>query len=365
MGRLVELQRKPDFDKALERLEAWWVGEVIDRPPVTIGVRPESRPILPAKTHATLRERWMDVEFQLDLVEARTEAGVFLAESFPKYEPSVGPELCATVFGAQLEFGESTSWSIPICDSCREIPRIRPNLDNAYWNTIRAMTDASLQRGNGKWITAMADLHTNGDILAALRDPQSLCLDLADDMDGVRAACDYVTESAYELMFDDLWRRIESAGQPCTTWAPFLHAGRAYVTNCDFICMISPEMFRRTILPGIVAEMRFLERNFFHLDGPGALRHLDDLLAQPELDGLQWIYGAGHGPAANWIDVYRRTQAAGKCLQLVVDNLDDARAVAEHLRPEGVWFCPGGAYNRDEAEAFVAWAGRWAAGKRA
>ncbi len=361
----MELRGKPDLDKAIERLEAWWLREIVDRPPVTIGVRSETRPAVPAGDHATLRERWMDVDFQLDRFEAHTESGVFLAESFPRYVPSVGPELCATVFGAELEFGETTSWSKPICDSCRNIPLIRPNLDNPYWNTIRAMTDASIRRGNGKWITAIPDLHTNGDILAALRDPQSLCLDLADDIDSVRAACDHVTESAYELMFDDLWRRIEAAGQPCTTWAPFLHAGRAYITSCDFICMISPEMFRRTILPGIVAEMRILDHNFFHLDGSGALRHLDDLLAQPELDGLQWIYGAGHGPGRKWIDVYRRTQAAGKCLQLVVDDLEDARRIAEHLDPKGVWFCPAGSYDRDEAEAFIAWACRWAAGKRA
>jgi hypothetical protein len=209
----------------------------------------------------------------------------------------------------------------------------------------------------------MPDLHTNGDLPAALRDPQEMCLDLADDLQGVRAACDYVTAGAYQLMYDDLWRRIEAAGQACTTWTPHLHAGRAYVTSCDFICMISPEMFRKTILPSIVWEMRFLERNIFHLDGPGALRHLDDLLAQPELDALQWIYGAGRGPGRKWIEVYRRAQAAGKGLQLVCDDIEDAKAIAERLRPEGVWFCPGGSYSRQEAEAFIRWTDRWAAGK--
>jgi hypothetical protein len=54
-------------------------------------------------------------------------------------------------------------------------------------------------------------------------------------------------------------------------------------------------------------------------------------------------------------------QAAGKGIQLMADDLADAQAVAEHLRPEGVWFCPGGTYSRDEAEAFIAWAARWAA----
>jgi len=363
--RGVELAYKADFGEALRRLEAWWDCGIIDRPPVTVHVRPERRPRLPEKSHPTLRDRWFDFEHRLDRFEASLEGAVFLAETFPKFDPGLGPEQCATVFGCELEFSETTSWSIPIAGSCREILEIRPNLDNAYWNNLRASTELSIERGGGRWITALPDLHTNGDLPAALRDPQELCLDLADDADSVRAACDHVTEAAYGLMYDDLWGRIEAAGQPCTTWAPFLHAGRAYVTSCDFICMISPEMFRRTILPSIVWEMRFLERNFFHLDGPGALQHLDDLLARPELDGLQWVYGTGSGPARNWIDLYRRVQAAGKCIQLCCDDIADARAVAEHLRPEGVWFCPGGAYSREEAEAFIRWSGAWAAGKKA
>jgi hypothetical protein len=361
----VELQYKPDFDKVLERFEAWWHCQIIDRPPVTIYVQPERKAKWPAKHHATPRDRWFDVEYKLDCMDAAVQEGVFLAETFPRFHTDLGPEVCATVFGCDMEFGEHTTWSVPCVQSCREILSLRPNLDNVYWNNLRQQVSGSLRRGAGKWITALPDFHTDGDLVAALRDPQAMCLDLMDDPDGVRAACDYVNESAYRLMYDDLWKPIEAAGQPATTWAPMLHAGRAYVTSCDFICMISTPMFRQAILPSILMEMRFLERNVFHLDGPGALRHLDDLLALPELNGLQWVYGAGNGPGRKWIKVQQRAQAAGKCIQLLCDDLDDAKALAQDLRPEGVWFCPGGCYPREQAEGFLDWAARWAAGKRA
>jgi len=360
----MELERKPDFDRALERFEAWWNRQIIDRPPVTISVKPERPTRLPEKRHATLRQRWLDVEYAIDRAEAAVAGGIFLAETFPRYEPSVGPELCATIFGAELEFMETTTYSTPILKSCREILRLRPNLDTPYWNNIRAKTDLSLARGRGKWITALPDLHTNGDLVAALRNPQDLCLDLADDLEGVRAACDYVNDVSYRLMFDDLWGRIRAAGQPCTNWTPVLHAGRMYTTSCDFICMISPRMFEASILPALCGEMKWLERNIYHLDGPGALKHLDALLALPELDAVQWIYGAGSGPARRWIDVYQKIQSAGKGIQLIAEDVHDAQAVAEHLGPEGVWFCPGGAYARADAEDFIAWTSRWAAGSR-
>ena len=361
----MELAHQRDFDEVLKRFEAWWECQVIDRPPVSIAVRREKPPAeTPQKAHGSLRERWLDTEYALDCFEAGLDGAVFLAETVPSFMPNVGPELYATLFGCELEFSPGTSWSIPIVKSCREMLGLKPNFDNVYWNAIRRATDLSLERGDGKWITAMPDLHPNGDLLASLRDPQELCLDYADDIESVREALEHF-DPFFPAIFDDLWDRIAAKGQPGTTWTPYLHAGRAYVPSCDFICMISEEMFRRTILPSLVKEMRFLERSIFHLDGPGALRHLDALLEQPELDGLQWVYGAGNGPASRWVKVYQRAQAAGKCIQLCAEDADDALAVAEHLKPEGVWFCIGGAYSLDEAKGLLDRIERWSAGKRA
>lgn len=357
----MELEKRPDFDKVLARYEAWWRREIIDRPPVWIGVCPEREPTVPAKKHATLRDRWFDMDYVLDCFEARLEGATFVGDAFPHFFPNLGPELCGAVFGCEIEFGEATSWSIPAAKSVRDILKITPNLENVYWQAIRRATLESLRRGKGRWITGLADFHTNGDLLASLRDPEHLCYDCADDLEGVRLACEHVTD-AMPLMYEDLYWPIAAAGQPSTTWAPVPHAGRCYVTSCDFICMISPEMFQTAILPSLVREMRYLDCNMFHLDGPNALRHLDDLLAVPELNAIQWVYGAGRGGAADWIPVYQRIQAAGKSIQLSAQTLDDAKAALEPLRPEGVWITVG-SYPRAEAEAFVAWVEKWAASK--
>ena len=358
----MEFQYKPDVDKSLERFEAWWQREIIDRPPLTLRVRPTGEAKMPDKKHANWRERWWDTEYQLDRFEAETKVGVFLADTLPIYMPNLGPELCATVFGCPLEYSEFSAWSIPIVKSCREVLRLKPNLDNPYWNQIRRMTEASLERGAGKWITGLTDFHTNGDLLASLRDPQELCIEMIEDLDAVAEACMHVT-MAYPLMFDDLWNRTKAAGHPCTTWTQFLSRGRAYPTSCDFICMVSPAMFQKAILPGIVAEMRFNDHSIFHLDGPGALKHLDALLACPELDALQWVYGAGHGPAAKWIDVYKKAQAAGKGVQVFCADFQDAKTVAREIKPAGAWFGIGGIANAEEAGAITDWFTRWAAGK--
>ena len=358
----MELTTKPDLEACLDRVEAWWDRQIVDRPPVTIGVRGRPAREVPAR-HASLRDRWLDAEYAVDRAEAAVEAGVFLAETFPRYMPNVGPEVCATAYGCELEFSERTSWSVPIAGSIREVTAMGPDLDTPYWTVIRRMTDLSLERGAGRWITAVADLHTNGDLLAALRDPQRLALDYADDFAGVVAACRHVT-THFGVFFEDLYGRIAAAGLPCSTWRTTISRGRCYYASCDFICMISPPMFAGTILPVIEWEIGQLDRAIFHLDGPGALQHLDALLALDDLHAIQWVYGAGAGPAAAWIDLYRRIQDAGKGIEVHASGLDDARTIMEHLRPEGVWLCVGGGYDRAEAEAFLAETARWAAGKR-
>jgi len=359
----MELTTKPDVETCLDRVEAWWDGGIIDRPPVTIHVRSGRMPRKIPAAHACLRDRWLDVEYAVESAEANIEAGVFVAENFPKYVPNIGPEVCAAAYGAQIQFGENTSWSVPCVDHIRDVLAMQPNLEAPYWQTIRRMTALSLERGAGRWITTVADLHTNGDLLAALRDPQNLALDYADDFEGVRLACRHVAEH-FGVLFGDLYGPIAAAGLPCSTWGSMIARGSAYYVSCDFICMISPAMFADTILPAIAWETAYLDRSIFHLDGPGALKHLDALLGLKDLNAIQWTYGAGSGRAGDWIDVYRRVQDAGKGVEVQAIDLDDARAIMDHLKPEGVWLCVGGSYTMDEAQAILAEVERWAAGKR-
>ncbi len=362
----MELQSKPDFAVTLERFEAWWRCELIDRPLVSMAVhsdRPPVRPV-PTKEHASLRDRWLDIEYHIDRVEAWVGSGVYLGDSFPMYMPNLGPEIVATLFGSDLEFSEDSTWSTPIAGSCAEILGMQPDFETAYWRILRAATEMSVERGRGKWITGITDLHTNADLLAALREPQDLCLECLTDPETVAAADRHVTRF-FRAIYDDLHERI-APGQEgiSTSWTPALHQGRMYNLQSDFICMISPEQFQEIVLPDLVAEMKLMDRSIFHIDGPAATRHLDALLACPELDGLQWVCGAGNGPASRWAELYQRVQAAGKCIQVLYTDMNDAKELARQIRPEGVWFCLEGVYSRAEAEAFLSWLERWAAGKR-
>jgi hypothetical protein len=100
--------------------------------------------------------------------------------------------------------------------------------------------------------------------------------------------------------------------------------------------MISSAMFERWVL----RELDLLgERHpivWYHLDGPGAIRHLPALLSRRYIRCIQYVPGAGHepnGPA--YVDLYRRVQAAGRCLEISTP-VENVEYVIRRLRPEGL-----------------------------
>ena len=72
-------------------------------------------------------------------------------------------------------------------------------------------------------------------------------------------------------------------------WSP----GRTMGLDCDFSCMISPRDFQEIFLPPLLETMATVDHRIYHLDGPGAIPHLERLLSIPELQTIQWVPGAG------------------------------------------------------------------------
>lgn len=348
---------KPDFDLTAQRFEAWWQCEIIDRPPVSLSVEP-SRPYTgPISRHATAKERWLDVEFNVTRQIADLGRCDWVGDAFPVVVPNVGPEVTAALYGADMDYlDDRTGWSEPIIHDAAgwdALLQREADFDNPYWRAVEAMTALAIDMAGGRYAVGMTDLHGNYDILAALREPQALCVDMLDCPEQVRAAGRHVARGYVEA-FERNWALVRDAGFGSATWTRLYHDGPAYLPSCDFWCMLSHDMAREFVLPAIISEMKPLARSLFHLDGPQALPHLDLLLDLPQLTGVQWVYGAGGGQAAVWIDMYRRILNAGKCAQVIAQDGADALAVLEAVGPRGVWLLVREPFDSvASAEAFL------------
>jgi hypothetical protein len=332
----LNLLYKPDASQACARMAAYWEKAIIDRPAVMLTAPKTDRRPLPQKHHATLAARWMDVEYVVESSAAKVANTYWAGDALPMMWPNLGPEILTACFGAPLTFGEDTSWSTPILHDWADIPKLQLDASNPHLQTILAMQKLSLEMGKDKWLTGLTDIHPGADLAASFRDPQQLCVDLMDAPEQVHALMRQIFWAFFD--FYNIQRDLMlAAGQTYTSgWLPmYCTDGRYYIPSCDFSIMVSTEMFREFFLPELLAEIAWLDRTVYHLDGPGAVRHLDTLLDIGRLDAIQFVYGDGAKPASRWMHIFQRIQARGKNLHITIEpwELDGFMA---NLRPEGV-----------------------------
>lgn len=352
-------EMKPDFGQVLARFEAWWQCQLTDRAlvSVTCARPPDERIAPPHSGHASVRDRWMDVDHAVACEEARLASSHFGGDALPVAWPNLGPEVFSAFYGCPIVFTESTSWTEPILEDWDQAADLHLDRTNEYFRCILQLSDALIDAGRGRFLVGYTDLHGGGDAIAALRDPQQLCLDVLERVEDVRALVDQMTVDFLRI-YDMYHHRLQAAGMHSVTWLPATCSGRMHVPSNDFSCMISQAMFEDLFIPGIVQECRHMDRCIYHLDGPQALRFLDLILSIPEIDAVQWVPGAGQDHWSDWIDVYRRIQAAGKAFVLY-PPADELEQVFQALAPEGAWLNVRGVDDAATADAVVRAVSKW------
>jgi len=356
---------KPDFEKSLQRIEAFWERELIDRPVVQFGLAkpPEEQVPYPPSHHPSSRERWMDAQYQAECALAGLSNQEFMGDTLPVAFPNLGPEVFSALYGCPLHFGDyGTSWTDPILADWSQADQLQMDWDSPYLHKLHEMTDAFIEIGKGKFITGMTDWHPGGDAIAAFRDPQELAVDMIEHLADVKRLLDRV-EKDYFTIYDVFYNKLKAHGLPISTWCPLTTAnGKYYVPSNDFSIMVSPKMFADVFLPGIIRECQFYDRSIYHLDGPGALRHLDMILSIRELNALQFVPGAGNEGFQRWIPVYQKAQKAGKGIQ-VFCTLAEISLVMETLDPRGLFLAIDGVPSRQAGQELLHRLEQWCIGK--
>jgi hypothetical protein len=355
---------KPDYDQVLKRFEDWWDCAVIDHPPVGMTFAQPANKQVPwpaRKTHTTLRERWLDTEYNLTGQIAHMRNTVHYADALPIAWPNLGPEIFSAFYGCDMEYGESTAWSKPVIHDWTPavVEKLKLDTNCFFYKKIMEMTDAYIQAGRDKFIVGYTDLHGGADAIAAFRDPQALCIDMVERPQEVKALGDRITRD-FLRVYDEFHAKLSAAGMPSTSWLPAICRGKYHIPSCDFSCMISDDMFAENFLPGIVEECRHMDRSIYHLDGPQALRYLDTLLDVPQIHAIQWVPGAGRDHWADQVPVFKRIQERKKAFIIAGLPATDLPQLFSALRPEGVWIGNvSGITNQAEADAALKAIGRW------
>lgn len=342
------LVHKPDFSSAVRHWEAFWQGEMVDRPCLVVTAPKEGA--TPAPHPAYMAGRSGNYQGVAQQYDRWAEAIWFGAEAMPFLEPSFGPDVFAAFVGAELKYDERTSWAVPFVQDWQSALPL--DLSGADWHRMKEYVRTASEYARGRFLIGMLDLHSNMDCLASIRNPQLLCMDVLDCPDTIDRAMKNVRE-LYSRVFEGIYEAGSMADQGCIGWTPVYSPKRFAVTQCDFICMLGPEQARRFVIPALAEEAAYLDHCVYHYDGPGALIHLDDILAIKDIDCIQWVEGAGNPPLIEWMDLLKKIQAAGKSVE-VRCAAEQIPLFHKELRPDKVVYITSTATQK-QAEALIQW----------
>lgn len=353
----VELEGMPDFEAAMKRVYAWFEGAIIDRPPIRFMAHnafvEQANQAYPSDN---LKDRWFDAEFQVETFLKSIAGQRFYGETFPVFWPNLGPEVYAAFYGATLEYGEVTSWSVPSVRTWDDMARLKLDMSNEYFAKLDEMTQLAIERLRGKALVGYTDLHPGVDCAAAWRDPQQLCIDLIESPEQARQLI-HIAIDDFERIYDHFDAMLKAAGQLSVSWMGVPSFGRMHIPSCDFSALISPRLFEEFCLPVLQREVRTITHNIFHVDGKGVARHLDMILSVPEVHAIQWVQGVGDDqPIMQWVPLIKRIQAQRPVIvDLSRHELDDFMAAVE---PEGIFLWVA-ADTEEEQQDLLRRVARW------
>ncbi len=346
--------RDLNMDAIADRFGLTFARENHDRPLLYLSF-PNGQPLPPLPPPPpTPPEKWFAFDWQLDCFEKHLTTVGFMAEGFPAFGCNLGPDILTGFTGSELDFSDPhTTWAKPRVTNWAEEPPLRFQRDGYLWQAMERFLRLSAERGQGRWLTSSGDLHSNGDALSALRSPEALLMDLIEQPEEIHKRLREMHEvlaQVLEAHFQILHPRSNGMN---TSWLPATCRGRFAIVQNDFCCMISPEMFDDFFKEYVFKETELLDHAIYHLDGPGAIRHLDSICEAPGVDVIQWVPGAGEKSSQNeWPDLLRRIQALGKGLWLEHMTPRQALELMDILRPEGAMYAVR-CESREEAERFL------------
>jgi hypothetical protein len=337
----LELEGKPEFDKAMRRIYAWYQQEVIDRPPIRFSAHNAdftAPHLLADRAWPDRKARWFDAEFQVDFFIESIRGQKFLAETFPVFWPNLGPEVYSAFHGSELIYQDVTSYSVPLVKEWDDVAKVRFDRKSEYFQGIEKLTTVALEKCEGRYLVGYTDLHGGVDCAAAWRDPQQLCIDLLCEPERVQGLVRLAT-AHFQEVFDYFDAMLKARRQLSVTWMGIPAFGKLHIPSCDFAAMIATRYFEQFCLPVLVNEVKPMSQNIFHLDGKGMIRHLDLILQVPEINAIQWVQGMGlDTPIMQWVPLLKRIRAAGK--SLVIDlQLSELEDFIGAMEPEGLLLC--------------------------
>jgi len=298
----------------IENYRKWWKGE-LGRPilPLVITGADPGRPMpkIPMPHFTNCADFSVPAEAVIDRIDYELSTYEFYGDSFPYVGMAhFGPGVMAAFLGAKPEPVQETVWFHPQ----KQVPikEIHFSYDekNVWLNRIKDLYRAGMAKWNGNVCMSMTDIGGGLDVLASFLTTEGLLYEVMDNPDEVKRLC---------LEITGLWLRFyrelnDIIGQQrvFSDWSTQLNENPTYMLQCDFSYMIGVNIWKDFVHDDLAVVSSAIDKAFYHLDGIGEIKHLDDLLSIDSIRGIQWIPGAGEPETRDWSELFTKISTAGR-----------------------------------------------------
>ena len=268
------------WQQVKDNYRLWWADR-LDRPLVQViftGCDPgRGEPTLPGYAFTSFYDLDVPAEAIVDRWDYDLACLRFAGDAFPCIWPNFGPGIMAAFLGAELKNGAETVWFNPPSNLDIADIRFQYRGQSLWLDRIKDIYGAAAKYWNGLVQLSMTDLGGSLDVLATFRPGEKLLLDLYDAPEEVKRLT-WETHDCWFKYYQELGRISKPTNPGYSTWAGIFSCEPYYMLQCDFSYMIGPDMFDEFVKPELLQSCKQLRKSFYHLDGPGALTHLDSLL---------------------------------------------------------------------------------------
>ena len=297
------------------------------------GVKPHAD--IPApKPYRDLNQRWFDPQWRAEYLDWYVAHSSLMADMLPVANTQLGPGSLAAILGGVFEGGEDTIWIHPDPNYSDDIV-FNPQHPNYLLH--KELLKACKAKAQGHYYVGMPDLMEGLDVLAAIKGTEKVLLDTVMQPEVLEHQMQQINDIYFQV-FDELYDIIREGDEMAfcyfSSWAP----GKMSKLQSDISTMISVDDYRRFVQPFIREQCQKIDYTLYHLDGVGAMHHLDALLEIKELNAIQWTPGVGEpqGGSPKWYDLYKKILAGGKSIMACWVTLDELRPLLDNIGDDGV-----------------------------
>ncbi len=369
---------KQDWDKAKERILAWWEGEIIDRCVVGVhALRKTSKMTTPFpeqhngpwlgglekfdNDQEAIVKWWTDPEENYNRMITWFENNYFGGEAIPCTYVNWGAMAMSSFYGSEPYFSQTTVWyPETIHDWDNWEWKFDPKTDK-YWNIIKAITKCFLERNEGRYFIGTPELGNGGDVLSLMRGMGQLSIDLIEEPEPVKKAVDIISDTWVELVeevYNQTYEANDNGG--VLAWMGIWAPGRTDQIACDYSIVISPQHFQEFFVPEILKMGNWSEYGVYHLDGPQCMQNmLDTILEIEQIHTIQWTPGVGSPPtySPQYMPKYRKILESGRQLYLLA-KAKDIEGILSELPTKGLYLRTD-VDTEDEANDLLKKVERW------